>query len=1056
MWAEGNQERKLLQLASNEDLLKLEGYLEDKEAKVSLYEFLRNNITFASSLILGVDLAPMQHMMIKTFLNTDYSLAIISRGGAKSFCAGVYAALDCLLNPGIKVGILAPSFRQCLDPNSYLMTRSGLKQLKEISIGERVFAKNEFQTVLNKWNNQPSNGVKITTKKSYSINGKNGHRVLTFNPKYLNFEYKFINELRIGDVVPISIESNYSGCDLLTHFEFDPNANKRLKAPSEIKDSEEFYYFLGQMLGDGHFGKTKRNCKFQLSSGDSETLDYVGSFLENMFPDNSIRIKSAKDSNVKILAFNSLIMGKIFEHIGYKPNTVAINKEIPKKIFQAKKEYIASFIRGLMDSDGTVTIGGVREHYVEVTLATSSKLLAEQFQLLLLSFGIISKLGVEKERGQMEICGNSCFGREAYKVRITSYPNLKKYFDQIGFRLSRKQNKLKKYLESNIVKKDKLGIPGIADYLVNKYGLKIRRHKTTSKFKIKEYLKKFNKRIDEKDKIILRELSSDTFYFDSISSVEEVENIETIDIEVENEHCYWGNGFINHNSKQIFQYIEDISNKPQATLFKQAIGKISKGSDQWTMSIGESRIYCLPMGLGGKLRGFRFNRILVDEFLLMPESIFTEVIIPFLSTPEDAAEKQKIRTLEDKLIAKGEMEEKDRYFWPNNKLIALSSASYKFEFMYRYFQQLDYAIFQENQKSNVTRSIIQLNYECIPEQFYDRNLIEQAKLSMSQSQFDREFGALFTDDSSGYFKLSKMKNCCIPDGEKPTIEVKGEPGAEYILAFDPSWSQTESSDDFAIQILKVDKESKKSTLVHSYALSGEPLKVHIQYMLYCLDNFNIVAICGDYNGGVQFLQACNESDLFISRDLELRTIDTAFEDPEKYQQDLAQYKMKYNISEKRIVILRKPTSNWIRKANELLQANFDHKRIFFGARAIDQSYKQQISKSIPIESLKFVKSDEATNNQDKAAKMVDLVENQFDMIAKTIDQCALIQITSTAQGTQTFDLPPNLRKQTGPGKARKDSYSALVLGNWMAKIYYDSNSEQIQEVTRTFVPQFVA
>ena len=74
---------------------------------------------------------------------------------------------------------------------------------------------------------------------------------------------------------------------------------------------------------------------------------------------------------------------------------------------------------------------------------------------------------------------------------------------------------------------------------------------------------------------------------------------------------------------------------------------------------------------------------------------------------------------------------------------------------------------------------------------------------MSQSQFEREFGAIFTDDSSGYFKTSKMALCTVPDGDLPCVEVKGDPDAEYILAFDPSWSQTEASDDFAIQILKL-------------------------------------------------------------------------------------------------------------------------------------------------------------------------------------------------------------------------------------------------------------
>ena len=93
---------------------------------------------------------------------------------------------------------------------------------------------------------------------------------------------------------------------------------------------------------------------------------------------------------------------------------------------------------------------------------------------------------------------------------------------------------------------------------------------------------------------------------------EEIKEIETYDIEVEDEHCYWGNGFINHNSKMIFKKLEEISQNPDAILFKQCIKKISKSNDEWVMEIGDSVIRSLPLADGSKLRGFRFHRIIVD------------------------------------------------------------------------------------------------------------------------------------------------------------------------------------------------------------------------------------------------------------------------------------------------------------------------------------------------------------------------------------------------------------------------------------------------------------
>lgn len=508
-------------------------------------------------------------------------------------------------------------------------------------------------------------------------------------------------------------------------------------------------------------------------------------------------------------------------------------------------------------------------------------------------------------------------------------------------------------------------------------------------------------------------------------------------------------------AKMIFKKIEDIAAKPEAALFAQCITKKSKSNDEWLLEIGRSRIRALPLGDGEKLRGFRFHRIIIDEFLLMPERIYNEVIVPFLSVVENPTQREDLYNLETDLINQGKMTEAERYVWPNNKLIALSSASYKFEYMYKLYSQFEDLIFNQKSTDTAHRTIMQFSYDCAPKQLYDQNLINQAKSTMSQSQFEREFGARFTDDSSGYFKISKMAECVIPDGESPSVEVSGEAGAEYLLAFDPSWAESESSDDFAIQVFKLNSEKQFGTVVHSYALSGAPMKDHIRYMSYILLNFNIVMVIGDYAGGVQFISACNESEIFKKDKLKLEVIDCDFEKPENYNSDLQTARNEYNKSKGKICYLRKPTSNWIRQANELLQSNFDHRRIFFGSRAIDDSYQTQKRKSIPIESLKYLRSGEGNEKMSREAKMIDFIEHQSDMIELTKVECALIQITTTSQGTQTFDLPSNLKRQSGRDKARKDSYSALVLGNWMVKTYFDIMNFKPKEVVSTFTPMFI-
>jgi hypothetical protein len=245
------------------------------------------------------------------------------------------------------------------------------------------------------------------------------------------------------------------------------------------------------------------------------------------------------------------------------------------------------------------------------------------------------------------------------------------------------------------------------------------------------------------------------------------------------------------------------------------------------------------------------------------------------------------------------------------------------------------------------------------------------------------------------------------------------------------------------------------TLVHSYALAGASLKDHIKYFLYILKNFNVVAICMDYNGGVQFMNSCNESELFKDEKIELKCVTTEFERPEEYQSNLYAAKSEYNKTDYKTVFMRKPTSAWIRQANELLQANFDHRRIYFASRAMDDHYKSQINKRIGIENLKFSNVSDL-DKADVGARMIDFVEHLSDMILLTKTECALIQITTSAQGMQNFDLPANLKRKSGPDKPRKDSYSALVLGNWMTKIIIDMRTVTVEDNTETFTPMFIA
>ena len=91
---------------------------------------------------------------------------------------------------------------------------------------------------------------------------------------------------------------------------------------------------------------------------------------------------------------------------------------------------------------------------------------------------------------------------------------------------------------------------------------------------------------------------------------------------------------------------------------------------------------------------------------------------------------------------------------------------------------------------------------------------------------------------------------------------------------------------------------------------------------------------------------------------------------------------------------------------------------------VNDYYQKQSKTKNSNQGFKILKIAEDEKQSD-AAKMIDLVEHQVDLIENKSRMRLERQIKTTAQGTQTFDLPDNLKRQTAPEKARKDSYSAL-------------------------------
>jgi len=495
----------------------------------------------------------------------------------------------------------------------------------------------------------------------------------------------------------------------------------------------------------------------------------------------------------------------------------------------------------------------------------------------------------------------------------------------------------------------------------------------------------------------------------------------------------------------IFNNLEKIVESKEAQMLAHAFGAKSKRNDQFEWKINDGTITAIPLS-GEKIRGFRANILVLDEFLLLPEDTIKNVLMPFLVAPQDMAERIKIREMEDDLINKGQMQEKDRIKFPNNsKMIALSSASFSFENLFKTYKEWMNNIYSEDiQQSNYF--ISQMGFNSIPPDMIDSTVIEEAKGGgSSNSSFQREYCAQFTDGSDSYFSAKKMHDCTIPDGEKQHTLVKGDQGKEYILAIDPSFSNSPSSDYFAMSVLELDEEkTNECTLVHAYAVAGGDLKDHIKYLHYLVTYFNIVLLIID-NAGYQFIDSANESELFRDSRINLKFFDfNSDKTGNDYQQVLLKAKNEYKVKENVICFKQLFSSTFLREANEYLQASIDHKRIWFASRtaACGSFFDKVSSQAVPIKLMPY---------ENKG----DLIEFQDDIIYQTRKQCALVEVKTTAKGIQTFDLPQHLKRSTSANRARKDNYTTLMLGNWALKAYNDIKNTETKQINYTFTPRML-
>lgn len=214
-------------------------------------------------------------------------------------------------------------------------------------------------------------------------------------------------------------------------------------------------------------------------------------------------------------------------------------------------------------------------------------------------------------------------------------------------------------------------------------------------------------------------------------------------------------------SKVLFEYMETIwNNAPVLRSMCDSNSGPRRDVDRCVMRINKSRVTCLPLGDGQKIRGQRANDIISDEFASIPREIFETVVAGFAAVSSDPVENVKRVASKKRAIELGievVEDENNTISLKANQIILSGTAYYDFNHFAEYWKRWKAIIKSQGREQRLRElfggddppkdfnwkdySIIRVPYELLPEGFMDASQVARSKATVHAGIYQMEFGA---------------------------------------------------------------------------------------------------------------------------------------------------------------------------------------------------------------------------------------------------------------------------------------------------------------------------
>jgi len=335
--------------------------------------------------------------------------AFVPKSQAESFWSSNYPTLSA--SKESKLIVIS-----CVVGNTLVYTDKGIKRIDSFdtnfSNNYNVLGKDKLRSGKYFVNSGKSNTKKITTSNT-SLEGSLDHKLWAC--KSGNYDWYKMKDLEVGDYIAMQYGMNIWGDNDELNWESTKRKHKQGLKLRFNKITPNLAYFFGLYISEGYADKY-RVC---ISCGDD---------ISEIF--NKIGVPYSNRDGLHYM-IHSLSLVELLEYVGFDINKKAPEKVIPEKLLEMSRENMVALLQGIFDGDGWS-----RKDNGCVGIGLTSLELLEQIRTILNNLGILTHYQVKRSNPTKKCKVSST----QHRLMMSSNES-KKFYDIIGFRLERKENK---------------------------------------------------------------------------------------------------------------------------------------------------------------------------------------------------------------------------------------------------------------------------------------------------------------------------------------------------------------------------------------------------------------------------------------------------------------------------------------------------------------------------------------------------------------------------------------------------------------------------------------